>query len=58
MQSKFAKAYAVASLLNSASALENYDDGIGGPAPCIESYAVVPTNAIGADPNLVHGLIS
>jgi hypothetical protein len=60
MQSKIAQATAVATLLlNSASAIEDYDDGLGGPAPCIEAYVVVTAaEAVGGDPHLCHGLLS
>ena len=59
MQSKFAKASAVVGLLlNSASAaITDHPDGLGGPAPCLDSYAVVKAaDAVGGDPHLCHGL--
>jgi len=60
MQTKLAQATAVATLLlNSASALTDHPDGLGGNAPCLEQFSVVSEGeAVGGDPHLTHGLIA
>lgn len=59
MQSKLAQAGVIASLLmnTSSAAITDHADGLGGNAPCIESYAVVTAaDAVGGDPHLCHGV--
>ena len=60
MQTKLAQATAVATLLlNSASAITDHPDGLGGNAPCLEQFNIVSEGeAVGGDPHLTHGLIA
>ena len=60
MQTKLAQAAAVATLLvNSASAITDHPDGLGGDAPCMEQMSVVKESAsVGGDPHLTQGLLS
>ena len=56
------KASAVVSLLlNSASAVTDHADGLGGDAPCIESFLGVfedQWGSVGGDPHAVHGIFA
>ena len=64
MQSKITQASTIACLLfNFARAIEDTETGLGGPAPCIESYLGVLESSgawddIGGDPHAVHGLLA
>ena len=60
MQTKLAQATTVATLLlNSASAVTDHPDGLGGDAPCLESYlGMFNWNDVGGDPHAVHGLLA
>lgn len=59
MNSKFSKIALVASAMSVAQAVTDHDNGNGGNAPCLETYALIAMNDdIGWDAHAVHGLLA
>ena len=52
----------ILSLLSLVFGIKHNNDGTGGPAPAMESYAMVNADIsskyVGADPHAVHGLVT